>query len=730
MKTAKFSVALVLVLAVFGGVQWADTRGASADSEITRPISMIVVDGISARASMPAADLASSFVSLLTTLERDDMYMFMVTDDSDHFVGPYRPTASAFKRVRADFDAVLRWPITIRSDDLATALLETHAAMVAERASEGSRIYLMVGDSPDNDFERLSSSLQPLIGKLTERGWSLNGVSLPGAEPAAKSFLDTYSNATGGRSFDLAASTGLSDVADDTLSRRARGTLVELGARSLEANELMSSVVSVAPGTSETTILIFRDQEQGSFQLSDPTGFAISDERATYRTTETPNAVIWEIQDPTPGNWKVDIRDLETTVSLWSHASNDYGLVLETSGSVPIDQAASMVAYVTEGDRLVKLDDVQVIATITTPEGAKIKIEMLDDGAAGDRAAGDGAYSTLPPPFSSAGEYKVDLELLWFEFNYRLTSSTTFKAEAYPGLVVDSVDIEELKPGERTHVADVLVHIDKAPYSVPQNALAPIVNASSGSQADVEIVPKSLFGDGPAWEYEVFLTVSDPGAYSVAIQLDAEYGGNSFSRLTDALVIRSSAPEAPAAAPVVQQPQPAAAQPAPVAPVVEQQPAAAQPAPVAPSPAARQRQPLSLPWMAIAATLLLTTVGGIGIYSLLQARPYGYIYGDGDAPLVDFSTVKRGLMANLFRKSSVDGKDLGIPGLEGVVFKFAGGGIRVHVNAGERPTVRVNNQPLTDQAVIENRTWIGARGRLYTFMAAPMGEPEMASADD
>ena len=723
MKRVIRSIALVLILTVFAGVQWAGPREAWADSQLTQPISMVVVDGVSVRSSGAAADLASSFVSLLTTLEREDMFMFMVTDDATHFVGPHRTTDSAFERARADFDAVLRWPITIQSDDLATALVETHAAMVEERASAGSQIYFLVGNSPENDFDRLSNSLQPLIGKLTDRGWNFNGVGLPDAPPSAMRFLDTFSSASGGRTFDLSTAAGLSGVADEVLGQRARGTLAELGRRTLAANELMSSVVSIAPGTSEATILIFRDTPEGSFQLSDPKGFDISEERAAYRTEEAPNAIIWEIQDPAPGNWKVDIRGTGTEVSVWNHSSNNYALMLETSGSVPIDQAAAMVAYVVEGGRRVKLDDVQLVATIITPEESRIKIEMRDDGTGGDNTAGDGVYSMLVPPLSSAGDYKVELELLWFEFNHKLTSSTSFRAEAYPSLAVDSLDVENLAPGERTPIADVLVHIDKAPYSVSQDTLIPIVNAPPGSQANVEIIPKSLFGDGPAWEYDVFITVSDPGAYSVALQLTAEYGGNKFSRLTDTLVLRSSVPEA-SVVEVVQQ-QPIAAAPAP--PVQRTQPEAVAPEPPAPAPAASKSQS-PFPWIAIVTTLLITA-GAIGAYSLLQTRPYGYIYGEVDEPLVNFAAIERSPMAHIFQRSRVDGKELGIPGLEGVVFKFAGDSIRMHVVAGDHSTVRVNNQPLTDQAVVENRTWIGTRGKLYTFMVAPPGVPEVASAE-
>ena len=573
MEKARRLTILILLVALFAGTQWAAARNVSADSAFSRPITTIVVDGISVRSSEAAADLAISFVSLLDTLQSDDLFMLMVTDDSTHFVGPYKPTDPAYHQVRADFDAILRWPVTIRSDGVEKALLETHATLTEQRAAEGSSIYLLVGDSPQNDFDSLSSSLGPLVAKLAERGWALNGVSLPGASGAAKSFLSQASSGSGGQVVDLSTHVGLTAAAHVVLGQQARGALTQVGSRTLSRNEIMSLVVSVAPGTSSTSILIFRDSAQGSFQLSDPTGFAISEERTAYSVREMPNAIVWEIEDPTPGHWKVDGRGIDGNVSVWDYSSNSYSIALQPVGTVPLAESASLVAYVADGDRLVKLDGAQVIARVTAPDATIVQLEMRDDGTGADQMAGDGLYSVELPSLPSAGEHKVQLELTWAEFNHSVTSFDTFQAETYPSILVDIPEVGDLTPGERTHVADVLVHIDRAPYSVPQGALIPIVNASPGSEAEVEIVPRSLFGEGPAWEYDVYLTVSEPGTYSVAIQLNAEFGGTAFSRLSEMIVLRSGDAQAPAAAPPVEKPaeaQPVVVQPAEAQPVVVQ----------------------------------------------------------------------------------------------------------------------------------------------------------------
>ena len=741
MEKARRLAILILLVALFAGTQWAVARNVSADSPFSRPITTIVVDGISVRSSEAAADLAISFVSLLDTLKSDDLFMLMVTDDSTHFVGPYRPTDPAYNQVRADFDAILRWPVTIRSDGLEKALLETHTTLIEQRAAEGSHVYVLVGDSPHNDFGSLSSSVGPLIAKFAAQGWSINGVSLPGSSNSARGFLNEASSATGGQMVDLSTYVGLTAAADHVLGLRAQGTLSEVGSRRLAPHEIMSSIVSVAPGTSNATILIFRDSDQGSFQLNDPTGSAVSDERTTYQVDESPNSIVWKIQDPLPGHWKVDSRGIAGNVSVWDYSNNAYRIALQPVGTVPLGEPSSLAAYVEEGDRLVKLDDVQVIAKLTTPNEGALKLEMRDDGIGGDQAAGDGIYFAQLPPLSAGGDYQVQLDLLWADYNHTLTSFESFRVEKYPSVLVDSLETGELVPGRRTHIADVLVHIDRAPYSVPREALIPIVNAAPGSEANVEIVPRSLFGDGPAWEYDVFLTVSEPGTYSVALQLTAEFGGSMFSKISEMIVLRSDSSDAPVVAPPAEKPavvQPAVAQPAAVQPPVVQ-PAVAQPAaePVAarPEPAAATPDPQSLQWIALLVVPLLAAAGAAGIYFLLQTRPYGYIYGDREERLVDFSAIRRNPLAAIFRRSYVSGAELHIPGLEHVEFRFSGSTIHVYKGRGSQSTVRVNNQPLVDHAVVQDRTWIGARGKLYTFLTtAPgtseaMGLPEGASAD-
>ena len=125
MLRVRFLTALIMVFLFTVGVHLVFGENAFADSKYSRPISMIVIDGASARSSGTTADLASSFIGLLSTLQSDDLFMLMNTDTSDQIVGPFKPSDPEFNQSRADFDAALRWPVAVNADDLATSMVQS-----------------------------------------------------------------------------------------------------------------------------------------------------------------------------------------------------------------------------------------------------------------------------------------------------------------------------------------------------------------------------------------------------------------------------------------------------------------------------------------------------------------------------------------------------------------------------------------------------------------------------
>jgi hypothetical protein len=124
---------------------------------------------------------------------------------------------------------------------------------------------------------------------------------------------------------------------------------------------------------------------------------------------------------------------------------------------------------------------------------------------------------------------------------------------------------------------------------------------------------------------------------------------------------------------------------------------------------------------------ILLTIAGValvivlatGAFLLTRQEPYGYLYNDRDEPLVNFSKLPRNPLIAFLYRGSVRGKELGIQGLEGIVFHFSRDRVRVTKVNGDGPTVRMNNEPLIDETVVEDKSWIGSGGKLYSFIMSP-----------
>ena len=238
----------ILLIAVFViGINFLGSVTVSAESKHQQNISMIVLDGSSVHSSENTADLVSSFIGLLATLRHDDLFLLMNTNDTSKIFGPYSPGDPQFNEARAEFESIFRWPTSVRPDDMTTALVEVQSMMSQVRATSGSQVYLMLGNSKDNGFTKLTSSLSPLINRMTGAGWILNGVSLPGVSDQETYFLNSISTVSGGENFTLNNFNGLRAIADSTLSHIDRENLSELGYyfKEIKSIDLENSQMSI-----------------------------------------------------------------------------------------------------------------------------------------------------------------------------------------------------------------------------------------------------------------------------------------------------------------------------------------------------------------------------------------------------------------------------------------------------------------------------------------------------
>ena len=243
--------------------------------------------------------------------------------------------------------------------------------------------------------------------------------------------------------------------------------------------------------------------------------------------------------------------------------------------------------------------------------------------------------------------------------------------------------------------------------------MVPALVSESGKSGVVELEPRRLYGDGPAWQFDVFFTASEGGRHALSLTLNLDYAGRDHAQTSRPFTLNAVSPvvaEAPAAEPK--------------APKPVEQPSRPVTAPAAPEPT-----PEGFPWgLAVSLALSLAATVAAGVYWLTRTKPHGYLYDDNGRPHVDFAEVQRHPLMNLFFRDTIRGRELGIPALDGLFFKFSPDHITVS-GRGRHPTVRVNNQPLVDEIPVYDKSWIGTEGKLFTFMTKPLPVPSGGSDD-
>ena len=739
-----------LAVAAIAAFFFVNVRVSEAESVGALQMALVIADRDAIRASEENGYLFESLFGLLTTLRPEDRMAFVPVQEPGDVVGPVGGGEADLRLMIADIDSIMDGT-PLEPASLVDAMVEASSVMGDERALSGSDVYLIVADDARVALDRQHSNLAPLLSRFQENGWRVNGLILPETTSSVKQFLGKMAQDGGGSVYDLSAEGGFTELGQAILSEDLRGSLSPLGQRDLYPSEVMTTSVDISPGTEETTVIIVKETPAGSLRFSNPDGLEFSDgDRSSSRVIETPHVVAWKLTDPAVGSWMVDIGGVEGRVSVWSHSTNRYSLVLGNSEPIPTGQPATISAYITEDGRPVKLHGITVVARLTTPNGANLAYTMNDNGENGDVVSGDGYYSVALGPLQSIGEYETVLEMWWPDHTYMVSSGSSFTASAFPAIRVEPGKLNELESGVRALVATVYVHVQGEPYAIQSEQLTASIGTpfeqgrraalgqgkvAQGTEGQslptptsapegfglLEVEPQRLFGDGPAWEYQVYYTPSSEGTRDLFFDLDLEYSGVSYSHSSEALRLTSLAPVVPEVAPVVPEV-------APVAPVAVEisPPAVPVTVPVTISPTSltvvAETQSMAVWPVVVALVLIIAVIATVLAYLLTQARPRGYLYNDLNEPIVDFSKLKRGSAVALFLKNLVPGRDLNVPELSGLVFMFTRSGVKLR-SAGEHPTVRVNNQPLINEAEIDDQTWIGSGGKLFTFMLSPAQDP-------
>ena len=682
----------------------------AAFADTNRSFVVFLIDRVAVSESEDGADLVKSVLGLVSMLKDEQPYVFIDVSEPTNVIGPMLPSSQEFKTFQDGIGGWLASTSPAKDIDLLGAIAETSFYMDGTLAPRGSTIYLITdGSGREGTTVRLAS----LSSLFRDNGWTLVSLSLPETSSKAAEFLSETSEQLGGESIALTLPNGLKNLVNKILKDEAKGALTNLGGGTLSPTDVLASQFSILPGTSEANLLVFKESSNGSLRLSNPSGFeASAGDRTSSFVIETPFVVIWRLIDPTPGNWQINIRGVDGSVSTSQYTVNKYTPILESLGTTPLNEPVTLTASVSDGQRkAVLVEGVQLTARVTSPQGGTRTHELNDNGISGDAVAGDGYFSVTIPPVSADGQYIVELELSWSGFDHRISSQGEFRTQAFPSIDVTMLQTEDLEPGVRTKIADVLVHIQGQPFAIPIDQITGSAASNVNVQGILEVKPERLLNQGRAWSYGVFFTPEGEALHTMILGLNIEYLGRQYTYSSTSVVLSSILPSLP-----IQELLQA---------VVISAPAVTPPVtpPVVLAPGSY--------WGLLAIPIvILVLMAAWVIYWLTRSRPYGFLYNDRSELIVDFANLNRGFFRSLLSKNSIWGKELNIPGFEGLSFNFTRRRIDLY-NRQVTTNVRVNNHPLIGQTPIQDRTWIGTQGKLYSFLLSPsQPQPQGGAAGD
>ncbi len=709
MLRIKLLVSVLAVMLMAGLVSQSAPVRAAGPPEMV----VLVVDRDSVGRTSGGADLVESLVGLVSVLRSDHFFMYVNADDPSEMLGPMLPEDQRFTVFKSRLNRELTSPPVSGHWKFADALARVYNYLSDEGAAQGSTVYLVTGGSSQPDLSELADAPGPIVGLLAQNGWPIVGLSLPGSSADVAADLRDLSLHSGGTTFELSVPDGLASLSDNVLTTDARGSLDVVSEDVADLDTVLTSFVTIAPGTDEATILFFKQSAHGSLRLSNPLGLeASAGDRSSPSVIETPHVVIWRLSDPAPGRWKVDVQGIDGNVSIWQSTLNKYSIGLEQMGAVPVGRPTILIASVRDRGQRAALEGVKVSAVISSPESSPVTYELNDEGRDGDLAAGDGFFSATVSAISQAGEHLARLDLHWPEYDHRITSESTIVSQAFPVIDLITLPTDDLRPGERTAVARLEVNVDGQPYAVPVDAIVSSMSSNARRKGALEVKPRELVSSNRAWLYDVFFTSEEPGGHTLIFHLETEYADRQYVFSTDSFVVPVLPP------PLSPRRQPVAAQ-APPAPAAVSQV-------VTPDP--ETEEPSSFPWewaVAGLGAVAMIVIGG-ALLRMSLPRPYGFLYDDRNKLVVDFSAVRRNPLTS-FLRDTLPGKATAVQGLEGVTFRFWRNRVGI-TRRQDAPTIRINSQPLVGEAIVEEQAWIGSGGRLYSFQTSPLPDTG-ASAD-
>ena len=679
---ASLAICLVIILGTIGSFA---AGSAHAEEPATgEAMTVVVAHGTGLDERGGGAETVGSIVALLAGLEPERPIAFIDAERPSQIFGPLAPSSSEFDDLASAIGSELASGSGAQGD-LFSAVAEAGTLFGLQRAGPGSTIYLLMGGDLGESSASLPGRLAPLVLRLADQGFRMQVIAISGGGAGSIDLAEQLSTLTGHSLLDASSPEAMRDLVHLLAIRSGFGMDV-LGEFSRRQGQVLYVPVDVAPGALDLRLVAFKDHQGGSIRLLDPSGAEVAQTAAA--ALDSPYFASWSIDEPQAGRWQLEAGGLGGEVTVWGAQANGIALTLETPGPVPLGEPVDLVARAVPGSAVGAATE--MLAHVTAPDGGTITYLLRDDGLFPDAEAGDKYFSGSASPLVERGDYEVVLELAWEGAAFGVKSQHSLRSQPFPSLHVERLTEDDLVAGERTLVAMASVTVDGQPYTVSPSSIDWELSGVTES-GNVELVAREVSSSGEAWIFDVFATLDEPVHSALTLILETEYAGSPHVHTADYLVLSVPTP-----------PEPEVPQPAPVE---------------VPQVVTTEDAP-GFPWWTLTfPAVALAALAGLVARWTAASTPVGYLYDDNRQRLVDFSALRRGALARILHKNHVSGRELGLPGLDSVSFVFERG--RVLIRADQPSTsIRIEGNPLFEEATLGTQSWIGAGGKAYSFLAA------------
>ncbi|SVB01999.1 uncharacterized protein METZ01_LOCUS154853, partial [marine metagenome] len=386
--TSKIALSCIVLIAfVFASFNSVIQIYADQNVKSDHRVVILGIDSNSVVSKESHMEMVDSLIGIMSTIKQGDDFYLMTMDSPANYIGPYRAGQSDF----VEFPRKVQDIISNSEDNSSLGVAvdqtlgESYGLLDIENAPPGSGIYLIGTNEYPTHEDYVGHRLDPLSDLFYERGWHISTFALSGIPTSNLEVSTNLAAATEGHIFRLEDIGGLKLFTDYLLTTDNRGKLISSGEKKLTFSNLLISDIEVLPGTEYVMALFFRESNTGSFRLKNPDGLeASTGDRSSSSVLETPNAVVWIINDPIPGNWNVDVTGISGLVSSWYLASNKYVLNFQMPKVVPTNEAVTISAFITEAQSIsIMGEDADMSADVVTPDSTSITYDLKDEGIDG-----------------------------------------------------------------------------------------------------------------------------------------------------------------------------------------------------------------------------------------------------------------------------------------------------------------------------------------------------------